>query len=317
MSLTDSIANFNSKNLKKTKTRVTTLSDYNLDEEEKEEIPTISTSHKSKEEIQEFYDEKDTLKKHAKDTAKLIKNSKHFVVYTGAGISTSTGIPDFRGPNGVWTKLDEGKRPEGSKMLDEVKPSYAHYALIELHKKGYLKHVVTTNCDNLHRRSGFTDDNISELHGNAYREVCIKCNITYIRDFDVVLDVDYSFDPKITIGRKCDKCKGFLRHSVVAFGEFLPKEELQKAHDESLKCDLALVIGTSMRVKPSSDMPSYNCGKGEKGNLIICNLQKTPFDDISNVRVFAKSDDFIKLVMEELGLKDFDQSYDMLDKKKE
>ncbi|GMP66531.1 hypothetical protein CsSME_00026853 [Camellia sinensis var. sinensis] len=116
----------------------------------------------------------------------MIQKSKHLVVFTGAGISTSCGIPDFRGPKGVWTLQREGKGvPEASLPFHRAMPSMTHMALVELEKAGFLKFVISQNVDSLHLRSGIPREKLAELHGNSFREICSKCGVEYLRDFEV------------------------------------------------------------------------------------------------------------------------------------
>jgi NAD+-dependent protein deacetylase SIR2 len=135
-----------------------------------------------------------------------------------------------------------------------------------------VKHLVSTNCDGLHRRSGISEQDLSELHGNCYLEICQKCNTEYLRDFLVRKDpVSHK------TGRLCNEknCKGELLGTTVAFGESLPEKELSKGVKHSEICDLSLVLGTSMRVTPACELPVLN----ENGKLILVNLQITPCKD--------------------------------------
>lgn len=301
----NSIESFDKSKLNHTETKEKHLGDV-MDLNAKDE----KIFSKSREvELKEHFDDPETLHQEAKKIAKLIKESKHLVVYTGAGISTSANIPDYRGPNGVWTLAEKGIAPEGLN-IDQAFPTYSHYALVELMKKGYLKFVVSTNVDGLHRRSGIPKDNISELHGNCYKEYCSKCQKEYLRYFDTTKTVQRHWEH--LTGRVCEdeKCKGNLKDTIIHFGENLPVDEFEKALKNSKECDLALVLGTSMKVRPACDLPMVNCGKSKKGDLVICNLQITSFDDLTNVRVFAKTDEFMKVLMKELDLVDFDQTFD-------
>ncbi|RVX14708.1 NAD-dependent protein deacetylase SRT1 [Vitis vinifera] len=118
--------------------------------------------------------------------AVMIRKSKHLVVFTGAGISTSCGIPDFRGPKGIWTLQREGKAlPQASLPFHRAMPSMTHMALVELEKAGFLKFVISQNIDGLHLRSGIPRDKLAELHGNSFMEICSSCGIEYLRDFEV------------------------------------------------------------------------------------------------------------------------------------
>eukprot|EP01098_Paradermamoeba_levis_P005249 TRINITY_DN2224_c0_g1_i1.p1 TRINITY_DN2224_c0_g1~~TRINITY_DN2224_c0_g1_i1.p1 ORF type:complete len:295 (-),score=87.86 TRINITY_DN2224_c0_g1_i1:180-1064(-) len=225
----------------------------------------------------------------------MVKESKHMVVYTGAGISTSANIPDYRGPQGVWTLKAQGKSPSLKVTLDQANPTLGHMALVKLQNEGTLKYVVSTNVDGLHLRSGIKKENLAELHGNIYKEICDTCGADYLRAFDVTKQA--KFFQRFS-GRLCQKegCKGRLKDSIINFGEYLPEDQLKNSQHHSLTSDLSLVIGTSMRVSPANELPLM--GK----RLVICNLQKTPFDHNSVLRIFAKSDEVMQMLMNELGL---------------
>ena len=196
--------------------------------------------------------------------------------------------------------------------LQQAEPTFTHMALVTLYKKGYLKHVISTNVDGLHRRSGIPEEAMAELHGNIYREVCPVCHSEYLRAFDVRSNRGMSFiSTKRTTGRLCEKknengehcCLSKLRDSIINFGENLPKATLAKAIENSKQADLTFVLGSSMRVSPACDLPSYSYRQG--GKFSILNLQKTPFDDEAEkhgLRVFSKCDEFMKMILDELEL---------------
>eukprot|EP01105_Mastigella_eilhardi_P018140 TRINITY_DN4196_c0_g1_i1.p1 TRINITY_DN4196_c0_g1~~TRINITY_DN4196_c0_g1_i1.p1 ORF type:complete len:515 (-),score=143.31 TRINITY_DN4196_c0_g1_i1:78-1622(-) len=255
--------------------------------------------HSTEEEIKEFFDTPEDFEIKMKSLAELVKKSKYIVVYTGAGISTSASIPDYRGPKGVWTMQDKGGRAEMNITLEEAVPTSAHMAIAELVRTGVVAYVVSTNIDGLHRRSGIPKDKISELHGNCYIETCNKCHTEYHRSYDVssVKHVDmYAFDPHAT-GRKCDKCDGYLIDSIINFGESLPVLPTAVAVESSRKADLALVLGTSMMVHPACDMP------GQAREMVICNLQRTMFDKQCSLRIFERTDKVMTRLMELLGVR--------------
>ena len=227
--------------------------------------------------------------------AGLVRSAAHGVAFTGAGISHSSGIPTYRGPDGVWTRMDKGlSAPQGVNLEDAV-PTQGHMAIVELLNKGYLKHLVSTNVDGLHRRSGVTQDQLSELHGNIYKEVCTLCEKEHHRRFRV------NGRRAHLTGRKCDACKCPLKDNIIHFTEDLPKAEVEKADDHSALMDLALVMGTSMKVTPSCDMPLEVLGK-KTGRLVIVNLQRTRYDKHAFLRIFGESDQVLAMLMLELGL---------------
>lgn len=253
------------------------------------------------EDICEFYDTPEDLQKKVKELAQLVRESKHFVAYSGAGISTSAKIPDYRGPQGVWTLKEKGLTPHCMIDLEQAVPTLSHVALVELQKVGKLNFVVSTNVDGLHRRAGTPQDGMAELHGNCYKEVCDKCHKEHLRTFDTTRTGGASMHH--LTGRKCEQpgCNGNLCDTIIHFGEDLPRDELEKAHQHATASDLSLVLGTSMRVHPACDLPVIPV-RAKKGKMVICNLQKTFFDHEADIRIWAPTDVVMELLMKELGL---------------
>lgn len=209
--------------------------------------------------------------------AKLIRSSNHAIALTGAGISAESGIPTFRGYQGLWQRYDPLeyahiksfiKNPEKVwKMmyeLDEImkraKPNPAHFALSELERKSYIKAIITQNVDDLHQAAG--SKKVIEFHGNAKRLVCLDCGKIYQRE-----EIDRSF-----LVPRC-RCHGLLKPDVVFFGEPIPEEALNLANQEVSVCDLMLIIGTSAEVAPASILPWEAKRSGAK--IIEVNLEPT------------------------------------------
>ncbi|KAI0598443.1 NAD-dependent deacetylase sirtuin-7 [Biscogniauxia sp. FL1348] len=229
-----------------------------------------------------------------------IRKSAHFIVFTGAGVSTSAGIPDFRGPTGVWTLRAQGKQPTAKANYLQAIPTLTHMALVELQARGILKYLISQNCDGLHRKSGIPPDSISELHGNSNREFCRDCGKEYIRDFRAVASYEKTVHDHRT-GRKCARCGGVLLDSIINFGESLFAEPLQRARDHAEKADLCLVLGSSLTVSPANEMPE-TVGTRRDAKLAICNLQSTPIDKLADLRIFSTADDLMVRVMEKLDI---------------
>jgi mono-ADP-ribosyltransferase sirtuin 6 len=263
--------------------------------------------------LTEFYDSEDHLKLKVRWLARQFKKSKHAVVYTGAGISTAAKIPDFRGPDGVWTRRDRGMDgPDGIEMEQAI-PTYAHNCLVKMMEDGMLKYLTSQNVDGLHRRSGIPADKISELHGNCYKEICASCNAEILRDYDAHAKRGPHFrgvKDKLSIsgishitGRKCDVCgEGMLRDSIIHFGENLPEADLDNGITNAKKSDFAFCVGTSLRVNPACNLPEL-C-KRNKGKMAILNLQGTGKDEEAlrsgGILIHHKIDKVFEYLMKEL-----------------
>ena len=210
---------------------------------------------------------KEDLENRTQSLAEWLYESRYLVVFTGAGISTESGLPDFRGPNGLWTRRDKGlpSKPM-SRSWDSVEPNSGHIAIFELQKMGKLKFLISQNVDNLHLKSGIDPDLLAELHGNMTKLRCTRCGKT----------VDKSD------GRAMCGCGGRLVSSVVDFGEPLPERDLRLSFEHSRKSNLFIVVGSSLVVTPAADMPTEAIRSGAK--LVIINQGETPFDNHANLR---------------------------------
>ncbi|KAH3757581.1 silent information regulator family protein [Pelomyxa schiedti] len=236
----------------------------------------------------------------ANEVAQALKTAKHVVFFTGAGISTSANIPDFRGPQGLWTLRDKGL-DSGGKDFEGALPTFAHYAITHLGRKRLLKFVVTTNMDGLHTRSGLPRHMIVELHGSGYKECCEFCKKVVHRDYDVC----QFYSAYHYTGSKCDYCKAPLQDTIVDFSDtYRTMLDPITAEYHSRKADLAVVLGTSMNVQPAASYPLKVLKSG--GKLVIVNLQHTPCDLLATTRVYAKTDAFMERLMQALGFAHFD-----------
>lgn len=258
----------------------------------------------------EFFDSPEELERKIDLLAKWVKESKHCVMFTGAGISTSTGIPDFRsgmntvlktGP-GVWELQAKGvARKPGAAIPNMLKaiPSPAHMAIVKLHKEGLVKFTVSQNVDGLHLRSGIPNHELAELHGNTNLEKCTTCGAKYLRDFDT--RTARRVHDHLT-GRFCDntQCRGSLIDSIINFGESLPTDELEQSYEEAKKSDLIIVLGSSLQVYPAADIPATAIRRKQK--LVICNLQKTPLSSQSALQIHSQIDTVMSGLLRRLGL---------------
>ncbi|KAL2483695.1 NAD-dependent protein deacetylase SRT1 [Forsythia ovata] len=246
----------------------------------------------------EFFDSPHVLQEKIEQLSTMIKKSKHLVVFTGAGISTSCGIPDFRGPKGIWTLQRQGKAlPEASLPFHRAMPSVTHMALVGLEQAGILKFLISQNIDALHLRSGISREKLSELHGNSFMELCPSCGTEYLRDFEVE-----------TIGlketpRNCSKagCSSKLRDTVLDWEDALPPKEMGPAERHCKMADVVLCLGTSLQITPACNLP-LKCLLGG-GEIVIVNLQKTPKDKKASLVIHGPVDKVIAGVMNMLNLR--------------
>lgn len=267
-----------------------------------------STAIKTEEEKKEYFDPPEELEAKVARLAEMITESSHFIAFTGAGVSTSTGIPDFRsgyntvlptGP-GMWEELAE-QRPvvREVKEMTQAVPSDSHMALVTLLQQGKLKFVVSQNVDGLHRKSGIPASKIAELHGNTYLETCKLCHKDYLRDFETRTNADVT---RHETGRMCDNasCGGELCDSIINFGENLREDVIRAGFREAERADLCLVLGSSLRVTPAAHIPRDVKRHGEK--LVIVNLQRTPYDDTADLVIHGLCDQVMRLLMSKLDI---------------
>jgi len=198
--------------------------------------------------------------------ARWVLEAKYLVVFTGAGISTESGLPDFRGPDGIWTRRDKGLETP-RRDFSRADPNAGHRAITELQNLGKLSFLISQNVDNLHLKSGIRPELLAELHGNITRQRCRHCEFTMDRFEDQT---------------ECPLCGGELDSSVVNFGQSLPRKDLADAYRHSRAADLFLVVGSSLVVYPAADMPRAALQAGAR--LVIINQGETPFDPQAHLR---------------------------------
>jgi NAD-dependent deacetylase len=241
--------------------------------------------------------------------AKLIAEAKRIVVFVGAGLSTESGIPDFRSPGGVWDKYDpedfyfqnflsnEASREKYWQMATEMyecmrdaKPNQAHLAVAELERLGKLDRLITQNIDGLHFKAGNSPEKVLELHGTAMYVTCLSCNKRYDRD---------AIQLRIKKGEKaphCDECSGLLKPATISFGQSMPEWETREAYERSATCDLFVVIGSSLVVQPAAYMPVVAHKGGAK--LVIINRDETACDDIADIIIRDQAGPVMSAVLE-------------------
>jgi NAD-dependent deacetylase len=220
----------------------------------------------------------------------LLERSKHCVFLSGAGISTFSGIPDFRGKNGIYRKFDADKifdidyfhsEPQyfysHSKdliyNLEEKEPSFIHHTLAKMEKKKIIKALITQNIDMLHLKAGSC--NVIEIHGSARESTCLSCGKKFSYE-GVAKTVQEDIIPT------CDLCSGILKPDIIFFGEMLNEETITKAMLESSIADLFVVIGSSLLVQPAASLPFYAIRN--KGKLVIVNDMPTPLDRYAHLK---------------------------------
>ena len=222
--------------------------------------------------------------------ARWIIESEHIVAFTGAGISTDSGIPDFRGPEGVWTRRDAGlPAPRWRIPSGQVEPNASHLSLVELQRLGKLQFLITQNTDNLHRRSGIRPELLAELHGNGTLMRCLVCDRLYTRQ-EVGWDTDrwgagYRTQRSVPGQPVCAVCGGRLISSVVNFGDPLPHKELALAEQHARRCDLMLVLGSSLVVTAAASLVGLALKSGSR--VVLVNQGKTPYDEAVTLRVWT------------------------------
>ena len=211
----------------------------------------------------------ENLEERIKKLAQWMFEAKYIVVFTGAGISTESGLPDFRGPDGIWTRQAKGLPPK-ARLFSSVEPNTGHRAIVELQNLGKLRFLISQNVDNLHLRSGIRPDLLAELHGNTTKLRCVRCQT----------QVDKS------LGLNTCSCGGRLVSSVVNFGDPLPQKDLEESLWHSSHCDLFIVVGSSLVVSPANEMPRTVVKS--RARLMIINQGETPLDQICHLRFEEK-----------------------------
>jgi len=226
----------------------------------------------------------------------LIEEAERLVVLTGAGISTDSGIPDFRGPQGVWTLNPKAERmsdiryyrsdPEVRRLSWQSRlahpawtaaPNSGHRALVALEKRGKLRALITQNIDGLHQRAGNSPGLVIEVHGNLHKAICLSCG--WRGAMQAVLD-------RVRNGEEdpsCATCGGILKSDTISFGQSLVPEVIERAMSSAAEADCLIAVGTSLQVYPVAG--AVPTAKAAGATIIIVNAQPTPFDDIADVRL--------------------------------
>jgi NAD-dependent deacetylase len=227
----------------------------------------------------------------------LVEDSQRCVVFTGAGISTESGIPDFRSPGGVWSKVkpvefhdflrSEEKRREYWRYkfrfdqdLQAARPNPGHLAVAKWVRDGKVGCVITQNVDGLHQASGVPEDQVVELHGNTTYAACLDCGV---RHELAPIRATFEAGEHLPI---CGRCNGIVKPATISFGQSMPEAAMQRARDAATASDLFLAVGSSLVVYPAAAFPAI--AKEHGARLVIINREPTPFDRIADLVLHAE-----------------------------
>ena len=227
----------------------------------------------------------------------LVADASRIVGFTGAGISTESGVPDFRSPDGVWAQnrtvdFQEFVSSEAGRIeywrqkaaawpaMRAAQPNAGHHAFVELHRQGRLEALITQNIERLHQRSGLPADKVLELHGTTTEAVCLTCGDRITSD---------EACRRIEAGEKaprCSQCGGLLKPATISFGQAMPHDVMVRAQVAAETCDLLLAVGSSLVVEPAASIPRVARQAGAR--LIIVNRDPTPLDGIADAVVHGE-----------------------------
>ncbi len=251
-----------------------------------------------------------------KQAAEMIKAASRIVVFTGAGISTESGIPDFRSPGGIWSKYnaddltyqkfvasEENRKiywkydQERYPAMRDAKPNAAHNAILKLEKMGKLIGLITQNIDGLHQDAGSSKSMTYELHGTVREVGCLKCEARWPREEITDLMEKHGIEAPL-----CSICQGPLKVATIAFGQAMPEKVMMRSFELANSCDLFITVGSSLVVQPANLLPLQAKKAGAK--LILLNLSNTPYDELMDVIIIGKAGESMAAIMEDLsGLK--------------
>jgi NAD-dependent deacetylase len=243
--------------------------------------------------------------------AAFVADARRFVAFTGAGVSTESGIPDFRSRDGLWSRFDpreftyqnfvgsrEGRRRYWAlgrvtyPVIRAATPGAAHLALAELHRRGQLDCCITQNIDGLHQRAGLPADAVIELHGNAARARCLQCGAPCTRD-----ELHVRLDDGVDVP-DCPVCGGIVKPHTILFGEAMPKQTVEEARRRAAAADLFVVLGSSLAVYPAAYTPIH--AKRAGARLAIVNLEPTPLDRAADLVIRAGAGAVMAAVLDEV-----------------
>lgn len=243
--------------------------------------------------------------------ADLVRKSRNVVVFTGAGISTESGIPDFRSPGGIWTKMapiyfdeyvasEAARREAWRRRFEDLahfsgsRPNAGHYAVAALVAAGKVSAVITQNIDNLHQDSGVPPERVIELHGNATYAKCLDCGVR------IELEAVREQYERIGTAEPCAVCGGLVKSATISFGQPMPEAEMERAREAAQACDLMFAIGSSLVVYPAAAIPLVARKSGAR--LVILNREPTELDLYANLVINDEIGPVMTALIGELGL---------------
>ncbi len=226
--------------------------------------------------------------------AELIAGSKRIVAFTGAGISTESGIPDFRSPGGIWSRMQpidfrdfmgsadmrrEAWRRKAviDRDFHQATPNRGHRALAALVERGVMRAIITQNIDGLHQAAGVPAEQVVELHGNGTYATCLSCGLRY--ELAPIMAA-FARDETLPV---CDECGGIIKAATISFGQAMPQAAMARAQAETLACDLFIVLGSSLVVYPAAGFPALAKRRGAR--LVIVNREPTDQDSSADLVV--------------------------------
>ena len=241
--------------------------------------------------------------------AALLRGARRAVVFTGAGMSTESGIPDFRSPGGIWTKMmpvqfqdyvadpqarrvSWQRRFEMEETWNATQPNQGHRIVAELVRRGIVSHVITQNIDNLHQAGGVPDEQVIELHGNTRYAKCLSCGARA-----EIADIRAFFDAHGD-APDCKFCGGILKTATISFGQAMPQEEMARAQAACLSCDLVLAMGSSLVVYPAASFPLL--AKKAGARLAILNREETEQDPYADLVIHGEIGPVLAAIIKDL-----------------
>jgi len=250
----------------------------------------------------------------ALDTAaELLRAARRVLVLTGAGVSTESGIPDFRSPGGLWSRYDpreltydkfcsseETRRmywrlaTEAYPTLEQALPNAAHRAIVEMERSGKLLALVTQNIDGLHQKAGSDPERTIEIHGSALRAYCIECGEFFDRE---------EVHRRVLAGESaplCGACGGPLKPATVSFGQAMPEEDTRRAFEAASRCDLMIVVGSSLVVYPAAGLPDHAVAAGAP--LVIVNREPTDKDQLAAGVLRGSAGESMSMLVRKAGI---------------